>query len=126
MTPKRFIPLMKIIISTLLICLISMSGFATTFTDSYNLGIPANGDRDWAETISRDIISVDVVMGIISSDIGIIRPESNVLSCDAISIDNVVWVGFTSETLASGGEVGRIAILSADGSTAYLKVYSGS
>lgn len=42
--------------------------FASQFTTNYRLEIPASGQRDWLPIISNDIISIDSILKIISSN----------------------------------------------------------
>lgn len=52
----------------IILLFLSTSVYASQLTTNYNLEIPAIGDRDWQPIISKDIISIDTVVGIISSD----------------------------------------------------------
>src|SRR4030042_2706551 len=76
----------------ILVLLLSTNVYASEFTANYNLEIPSPGDRDWQPIISKDIISIDTALGIVSADtfkIAIISTDlnaqiikSNILSAD--------------------------------------------
>lgn len=62
---------MKKVLYAFILCLsllLTNSLYASQLTTQYNLEIPAEGDFDWISIISKDIISIDTVMGIISND----------------------------------------------------------
>lgn len=143
-TPRLSGNLMKIIINIILCLLLCVGAYASQVTTNYDLVVPAIGDRNWQPIISRDIISIDTILGSISSDIGgsnritIISTEvseiregsainTGILSVDGISIDSSIRVGFsvgsTTHILSADNEVGRIPIVSIDGSVCYIKIY---
>lgn len=59
---------MRKLFALIIFLFLSTSVYASQLTTNYNLEIPAIGDRDWQPIISKDIISIDTVVGIISSD----------------------------------------------------------
>lgn len=95
----------------LMLLFISALLYASELTTNYNLEIPSSGQRDWLSLISKDIISIDTVMGIISADLG--ATSTKIL----ISRDTNTTVG---------GAVGRCKVVSADGTSCYILLYAGS
>jgi len=69
--------------------ILSVSAYASEFTPVYNLEIPSIGARDWQPIISRDIISIDTVIGIISSDV-ISTKASDTIKFTILSNDAVI------------------------------------
>jgi uncharacterized ion transporter superfamily protein YfcC len=99
----------KRVIFALILSFIATSLYAAQFTTNYNLEIPSIGTRDWQSVISKDIISIDTTIGIISSDLG--STSTKII----ISRDNIT---------ALGGQVGRIMLISADGTNCFIPVYA--
>lgn len=139
--------LIKGILLFLLCFNITVLGHTEQITTNYLLVIPTEGSRDVIHLISRDILSIDRVLGILSSDVGAYIISADEISVDNISTSQIKLVGnkstmyiftagssdrlhirgrvsmdnqltITSEaTTTVGGIVGRISILSNDGVT---------
>lgn len=101
----------KLLFAFILLLFIATSLFAGQLTTNYNLEIPSIGDRDWQPIISKDIISIDTVIGLISSDLGLTSTKI-IISRDA--------------TTNVGGTVGRCKVISSDGSSCFVLLYAGS
>lgn len=78
-------------------------------TTNYKLIVPEEGSRDWSEKLSNDIISIDNVLKMVSNDFGATSTKS------IISRDHITTVG---------GAVGRIKLISADGSACFIPIYA--
>ena len=124
-------------ISLILILFMATTAYADTFTQdaaTTNYGLPylTRNATPWDDRLNLTIASIDTVIYGVSSD-SVSRDAvmgnitADVISVDGISIDSTLNIGFTETTLATGGEVGRIAVISGDtGTIGYIKIYSGS
>lgn len=68
---QQSIPSMRMIkklLILLVLVLFSVNVHAAETTTNYELVIPAIGDRNWQPIISRDIVSIDKVLGFVSTD----------------------------------------------------------
>ena len=79
--------------------------YAQDFTTTYSLETPSTGTRNWTSVFSADMISIDRVLTIISTDV-------NSTTDDAIT--------------TVGSAVGRFKLVSSDGTSCYILVYSDS
>ena len=68
--------------------LLATSLYASEATTNYELVIPSIGDRDWQPALSRDIVSIDTIMGILSSDRVIDMASVSALSTKVTIISN--------------------------------------
>lgn len=89
-----------------LIRFVSSADYETT---NYKLIVPEEGSRDWSVKISNDIISIDNIMKAMSNDLGTTSTKI-IVSRDAVT--------------TVGDAVGRIKLISADGSACYIPVYA--
>lgn len=118
---------MKILIILFLLITVLCYG-ADNFTDNYNLVVPEEASRDWTAKISNDIISIDTIMNMLSQDVSLleVNPAGTVHIQGRLSVDSGITVSAETTTVG-GGEVGRLAIISSDGTTTcYIKIWSGS
>ena len=109
---------MKLKITSIFISLIILCGIcsADQITTNYKFIIPSEGSRDVFEILSNDIISIDTVLGILSSD-----TENGIISSD--------YVTFRAEAKASPDVTtgAPILVVSKDTSgTNHLQFYDGS
>lgn len=105
--------MMKLLKIILAVLLLTSPIYASETTTNYNLVIPSIGDRDWGPVLSRDIISIDSILkmvssdttqiGIISSDVGVLKIKVTVISSDV----GTLKTNDTTKTL-------QISILSSD------------
>lgn len=132
--------MMKLLKTILAFLLLYSISYASQITPFYNLEIPATGDRDWTSVISKDIVSIDVIAKVISNDFAYninqtIKTTStptfasvtatNKLSCDYLSID--AYTIMSADGVSTiGGIVGRIRVVSPDGTFSYIPIYAGS
>ncbi len=128
---------MKYIIA-LLILFMSVTSYADEVTPNYNLVIPGVGGRNWQSTMSDDLISIDAVLAIISSDpvawvddgtnvrlttatdgvtIGYSGIESGVklgvegkLTCDVITTDAGIIIGDNFLYVGEDNGIARVGI----------------
>ncbi len=104
-----------------LLLLIPSLCLASQFTTNYNLEIPASGQRDWISIISNDIISIDSILKIISSEPSgvssvsegvasplVINPTSGAVVITMLSADT------TQAGYISALQFGKVNILSSD------------
>ena len=89
---------MKKLLLTILALFICNSIYANQLTTNYNLEIPSSGTREWITYISKDIISIDTLLGTLSSDSGSQVEKINILSNDAV-IQNE-WIQIISNDSA--------------------------
>ena len=85
--------------------------YASQFTTKFGFEIPSAMSRDWLPAISQDIISFDTIFNMISNDLGT-SSEKIIISNDAVT--------------SVGGCVGRIRIISQDGTAAFIQIYKGN
>ncbi len=97
--------MIKKLFITLLLMALSTNVFASQTTVNYELVIPTGDSRNWLETISRDIVSIDKIMGIISEG-----------SLSAVTSVNIGTSGGIVINPTTGNVL--ISLISADESTA--------
>jgi len=93
-----------------LILLLSMPAYASQITTHYNLEIPAAGDWDWTDEISKDIISIDAGLYILSEDVTTNTILGTILSNDAVAQDNKITIISNDATIQDN----KITIISND------------
>jgi len=103
---------MKIFIG-LIIFLVFIYSFAypaDNVTEHYRMLIPEQGSVNWLAKISNDIVSIDAVMNMMSEDLALTSTKI-IVSRDGVS--------------TVGGAVGRISVVSADGTSSFILLYAG-
>ena len=78
--------------------------------NTYRLGVPDKNYENWHTPVNANFTTIDNVMTIVSNDMS--STSTKVL----ISRDAVTTVG---------GQVGRIRVISADGTASYIRIYAG-
>jgi len=120
----RRIQAISVYIFVMVLCLTGIAFAADYETTYYKLIVPENNSRDWAEKVSKDLISIDGITYTISQEVAVIN--QNKVSRDAevarLTIDTAITFSNTSSS-GIGGIVGRIPIVSADGTTCYVPIY---
>ena len=112
---------MKKLIIVLILLYIAGFCYGRQTTENYNLIIPSSGETDVFEVLSQDYISIDAVMGIISSDSGDLRIEVNVISNDIANnittagINNTIYINGVIYAKTDTGIENAIAALPASG-----------
>lgn len=99
---KLFVLILFLFLSTFL--------YASQFTTNYNLEIPSIGARDWQPAISRDIISLDTIMGTGSAVQATHTTQLTILSNDAVIQDQKIQI-LSNDTVIQDQ---KIAIISSD------------
>ena len=100
----------KLSLVLILLFLFASALSADQFTTNYSLQIPQAMSRDWLPQISRDIISIDAFLNMLSYDLG------------TSSIKGIISSDKTATT--GSGAVGRIRINTGDSATpAYILIY---
>ena len=79
--------------------------------NTYRLGIPDKNYENYHTPLNANFTTIDNVMTILSNDMS--STSTKIL----ISRDSVTTLG---------GQVGRIRVISADGSASYIPIYAGS
>lgn len=84
--------MMKLLKIILAVLLLTSPIYASETTTNYNLVIPSINDRNWNPILSRDIISIDSILkmvsndttsvGIISADVGVLKTKVTIISSD--------------------------------------------
>lgn len=59
---------MKILYAIIILVLIFTYTYAAEFTTNYNLEIPSIATRDWQSTFSKDMVTIDAVLNMVSAD----------------------------------------------------------
>jgi hypothetical protein len=95
-------------------------------TSYYKLIVPSEGSRNWSTKVSKDVITIDTVLYLISQDVIDVKANrvSREASVSRLTVDTSVTFKNTSSTSISGGIVGRMTIISSDGSTCYIPLYN--
>lgn len=107
--------MIKRLLLTLLIVFVSANVYASQTTTNYEFVIPGEGERNWLPTISRDIISIDKILGILSEDtgtekIGIISEDVQILQTDVTIISNDLN-NYTGPMIIVSGDVADLTNL---------------
>jgi hypothetical protein len=158
----------KIMFAILFLFLFINISYASQITDNYRLQIPAAMSRDWLPEISQDIISIDSIIKMVSTDSAWVDSGANVyarapsdivaigtlypitvtkltVSADSagkdmlrivsqdgsrvifgVNKDNRLIVSSDTAQTSVGGVVGRITVISSDGTVCYIPLYSAS
>jgi hypothetical protein len=101
----------KLILVFIFLLSLTTLSLADQTTDTYRLVIPSENSVDWTSKMSKDIVSIDAIMNMMSVDLGTTSTKA-IISRDS--------------TTTLGGQVGRIKLISADGNACYIGIYGGS